>query len=94
MASSTAEHSDVTLALAKHEEAEHLEEMASAIAAMKEKPLVVQAYAMDDPSAPSLENYNVKCVHFVRHGQGFHNLMADMAKEQGRKWTNVSLSWT
>jgi hypothetical protein len=88
--SSTAEHNDVTLALGKIEQAEHLEEMAPVISAMKDRPLVVKAYSMDDPSAPSVEETNVKCVHFVRHGQGFHNLMADLAKEHGRKWKNVS----
>jgi hypothetical protein len=85
-----AEHNDVTLALGKIEQEEHLEEMAPAIAAMKDRPLIVKAYAMDDPSAPSLQETNVKCVHFVRHGQGFHNLMADLAKQQGRVWKNVS----
>jgi hypothetical protein len=59
--------------------AEHLEEMEPAIVAMQEKPLKVKAYAMDDPNAPPFgddcEADTVKCVHFLRHGQGFHNLM-------------------
>jgi hypothetical protein len=88
--SSTTEHNDITLELGKIEQAEHLEEMALAIAAMKNRPLVVKAYSLDDPSAPSVDETNVKCVHFVRHGQGFHNLMADLAKKQGRQWKNVS----
>jgi hypothetical protein len=87
---STSEQNDVTLALGKIEQAEHLEEMEPAIALMKDRPLFVKAYSMDDPSAPSVEELNVKCVHFVRHGQGFHNLMADLAKEQGKTWKNVS----
>jgi hypothetical protein len=87
---SAAEQNDVTLALAKIEEAEHLEEMIPAVAAMKDRPLMVKAYSLDDPSAPSVDDTNVKCVHFVRHGQGFHNLMGDLAKEQGRVWKNVS----
>ena len=41
---------------------------------------MVKAYAVDDPDAPSVLEPNDKVVHFVRHGQGFHNLMADMFK--------------
>ncbi len=80
---------DVTATLAKKEQGEHLEEMAPASDAMRKRPLIVYAYPVDDPNAP-LVGKNVKCVHFVRHGQGFHNLMADLALAQGRKWENVS----
>ena len=31
-----------------------------------------------------------KTVHFLRHGQGFHNLMADLARAEGREWEQVS----
>jgi hypothetical protein len=55
---------------------------------MSKRPLIVKAYALDDPNAPITGN-NVKAVHFVRHGQGFHNLMADIASKAGRTWVKV-----
>lgn len=87
----TAAHTDVTLALAKQEHSEHMAGMKEAKKAMGERPLIVKAYALDDPNAPKdLTAKNVKVVHWVRHGQGFHNLMADLAKQQGRTWIPVS----
>jgi broad specificity phosphatase PhoE len=83
------EHDAVTIALSKKESAEHLEAMGGLSDYMRSKPLLVQAYAMDDPNAPSSDeqvNVKVKVVHFVRHGQGFHNLMADMFKARGVEW--------
>jgi broad specificity phosphatase PhoE len=79
---------DVTLTLAKQECAEHMEGMDEAIAEMKKLPLRIKAYALDDPHSPIGEN--VKTVHFVRHGQGFHNLMADLAKKRGQTWKQFS----
>jgi broad specificity phosphatase PhoE len=81
-------HTEAALANAKDDYHEHMEGMSEAADTMKARPLVVNAYAMDDPSAPPLDQPNVKHAHFVRHGQGFHNLMADLAKEAGRKWEN------
>jgi hypothetical protein len=82
-----AAHSEVTLRLAKQEHAEHMEGMQAATDEMRQQPLIVKAYALNDPNAPTGDN--VKTVHFVRHGQGFHNLMADRAKQSGQKWVNV-----
>jgi hypothetical protein len=81
-------HNLVTLELAKQEHAEHMEGMDEAAAQMIQCPLIVKAYALDDPSAPTGDN--VKTVHFVRHGQGFHNLMADLARKAGQTWVQVS----
>jgi len=83
-----AAHSEVTLQLAKQEHAEHMEGMQEAIDEMRQRPLIVKAYALGDTSAPSGDN--VKTLHFVRHGQGFHNLMADRAKQAGQKWVNFT----
>lgn len=83
-------HNSVTLALAKQERAEHMEGMSEAADAMSQNSLIVKAYALDDPNAPT--GKNVKTVHFVRHGQGFHNLMADIAKKAGQAWVRVSFS--
>jgi hypothetical protein len=85
------EHNEVFLAIGKNERDEHLEEISPEIlSAVREKPLNVKAFAPDDPNAPPLSNSNVKISHWIRHGQGFHNLMAEMARAQGRVWKNVS----
>lgn len=75
-------HSEVTLALAKKEHAEHMDGMAELKAHMKTKPIKIKAYKLDDPNAPP----DAKTVTFVRHGQGFHNLLADLAKAAGKEW--------
>jgi hypothetical protein len=82
-----ATHSETTIALAKQEHAEHMEGMDEAAKQVRNRPLLIRAYEMADPNAPTTEN--VKTVHFVRHGQGFHNLMADLAKQSGRTWVQV-----
>jgi len=84
--SKMAEHSEATLALAKQESAEHMHGMKELYNDMRKKPLIVKAYALDDPKAPA----DAMVVHFVRHGQGFHNLMADMASSEGREWVQVN----
>jgi hypothetical protein len=89
MAPNDVEHSDVTLHLAKEDTKHHMEGMDIASAEMSKRKLLVRAYAVGDPKAPAPGD-NVKTVHFVRHGQGFHNLMADMAANDGRTWENVS----
>ena len=83
-------HSEAALANSKDDLKEHLHGMAEAEAMMKLRPLIVKAHSMDDPNAPAVDKKNVKHVHFVRHGQGFHNLMADLAKQDGRTWENCT----
>jgi broad specificity phosphatase PhoE len=82
------EHDAVTIALSKEESAQHLEALGGLSEFMRSKPLLVKAFAMDDPNAPSVQEPStiVKVVHFVRHGQGFHNLMADMFRARGVEW--------
>lgn len=92
MTESSNAHSEAALANAKDDYKEHMEGMDEAAKAMKERPLLINAYAMNDPNAPSFEKCNVKHVHFVRHGQGFHNLMADLAKQEGRTWENYTIT--
>ena len=84
-----AAHSDVTLALAKKESAEHMHGMDELYLSMRTRALTIKAFAHDDPKAPSGDH--VKTVHFVRHGQGFHNLMADLAQQQGLEWVQVGV---
>jgi hypothetical protein len=90
MTASCVEHNAVTIALSKKESAEHLEAMGGLYEHYRGMPLLVKAYAVDDPNAPPASQENVKVVHFVRHGQGFHNLMADMYKARGIEWEQVS----
>ena len=85
-------HNAVTLALAKKESAEHLHGMKELYDSMRNKPMIVRAYELDDPAGPSTSRTNVKVVHFLRHGQGFHNLLADMAQAQGREWVQFEPS--
>lgn len=86
-AEAAAAHSEATLALAKKESAEHMQGMTEVYEKMRNRQLIIRAYALDDPNAPSSDN--VKVVHFVRHGQGFHNLIADMASAEGQTWVPV-----
>mmetsp|Transcript_108055 Transcript_108055/g.220601 ORF Transcript_108055/g.220601 Transcript_108055/m.220601 type:complete len:278 (-) Transcript_108055:3114-3947(-) len=85
-------HTEAAIANAQNDHKIHLEGMAEAAVEIRQRPLVVRAYAMDDPEAPSVDDTtkNVKVAHFLRHGQGFHNLMADLFTEAGKTWVNVT----
>jgi broad specificity phosphatase PhoE len=83
---SVAAHNAAALETATKDSAEHMEGMSEVYQEMRQRPLIVKAYSLDE--GPSGSNSNVKTVHFARHGQGFHNLMGDVAMEQGRKWVN------
>ena len=86
-------HSEATINLAKKESAEHLHGMAEVYETMRKRPLRMKVYALNDDSIGlDDESKNVKVVHFVRHGQGFHNLMADLAHAAGKKWTQFTQS--
>jgi broad specificity phosphatase PhoE len=85
---STASHTQATLDLAKKEHTEHMAGMKEARAILQSKPLRVKAYKFDDATAPA----SAKIVHFARHGQGFHNLMADIASSVGKQWTQFEPS--
>jgi broad specificity phosphatase PhoE len=92
--------SKVTLSLAELESSEHLRDMQTECipTAMKTKPFKVFAYAVNDPIAPSWsgrssnDNAVVKIVHFIRHGQAFHNFLADMFSERGLKWKQFDVN--
>jgi len=81
--------SDVTAALAKEEAAEHLNpEMAALYQRMSTGPTVVHCTPLGAP-APSVPGYSLassKTVHFIRHGQGYHNMLADEYRSLGRTW--------
>mmetsp|Transcript_432 Transcript_432/g.645 ORF Transcript_432/g.645 Transcript_432/m.645 type:complete len:259 (+) Transcript_432:52-828(+) len=78
------------MATAKSETAEHMGGMEDAIAKMQALPLKVKAFLSTNPNAPTGEN--TKTVHFVRHGQGFHNLVADIARKNGKTWTPYTVT--
>lgn len=72
--------------LAVIESTGELQGMAELYAAIRERPLRIKAYALDDPSVPTTDDVVVKTIHFVRHGQGFHNLTADLFVSEGKVW--------
>jgi broad specificity phosphatase PhoE len=89
--SSLVEHSEATLQLAAQEVQEHLEGMQECYEELRRYPLRFRAYAVDDVTSSSQpRNPNSKILHLVRHGQGFHNLLADIAKSHGVQWTNFT----
>lgn len=79
------EQDEVTIALAKKESAEHLEGMAELREWSDSRSLRAEAFAPSE--APEERDGEVwKTIHFVRHGQGFHNVMADVFFAAGREW--------
>lgn len=86
----TVEHDQATLDLSKKESAEHIDGISDIIDMLKNRPLQIEAFRLDNPEAPADDEGNVKTVHFVRHGQGFHNFMADIAFAAGREWVQFS----
>jgi broad specificity phosphatase PhoE len=88
---SLVDQSEVTLQLAAQESQEHLHGMQECYEELRKYPLRFRAYAVDDVSSSSqLKDQNSKILHLVRHGQGFHNLLADIAKSRGVQWTNFT----
>lgn len=82
-------HDEVTLALAKIEAAEHFHGMKELYDDMRSRPLRMKVLPLDHLLP---KDATVKVVHFVRHGQGFHNLMADLYHGAGRNWTQFTQS--
>jgi hypothetical protein len=85
----TCTHDAVTLALAKQESTELLIGMATIYQSFRSKPLTITAYPVDHKHTPNPDPSfyeTIKTVHFVRHGQGFHNLLADKAAASGLHW--------
>ena len=83
-------HDAVTLALAQKESAEHLMGMDEIAKEYRSKSLTVQAFPLEQEIPPNHEDAAttriIKTIHLIRHGQGFHNLLADRATAAGIEW--------
>ena len=58
----------------------HLEKLLPSIGQICRSPFVVRV--LDQPPSGAAGG-DVKLVHWIRHGQGFHNLLSDLYKEHG-----------
>jgi hypothetical protein len=62
--------------------------MDALFADMSTRSVVVRAVPIDSPP-PSFPGYTLlktKSVHLARHGQGFHNMLADSYRQDGKEW--------
>lgn len=78
--------SESTIALAQKESAEHLLGLDLIHEAFCSRNLTVKAYSLDSDAPVSSDPGRTKIIHLVRHGQAFHNLLADKATELGIAW--------
>lgn len=89
------DHNDITLDLAKKESASHFHGMQELYDEMRKRPLKIRAVPVDeiiDDKTSSDTVTKVMTCHFIRHGQGFHNLMADLFHGAGKQWTQFEKS--
>lgn len=85
------DHSEITKALALKESREHLgPEMEAMKLDMQSRTTTITASLLSNPKK-SESNTITKTVHFIRHGQGFHNLLADMARASNKTWTQFQV---
>jgi broad specificity phosphatase PhoE len=88
----------ITAQLAKHESMEHMIGMDIVYAEFRKRPMTIRArsYGADGCRMPTVSSTatatepatirHIKMIHFIRHGQGFHNLLADLATKSGITW--------
>ena len=60
--------------------------------AMRSRPLRVTAVPLGAGFVKTSAFEKAKVVHFIRHGQGFHNLMGDIYHGSGREWIQYQKS--
>lgn len=61
-------------------------------AIMSNRPLRIRAFRSDMQTATNKKTIARKTLHCVRHGQGFHNLLADQANASGIQWQQFVVS--
>lgn len=61
-----------------------MEGMEECFAELQKRPLRIKAYSLRE-GPPNSDT--VKTLLLTRHGQGFHNLLADIFRKHGREWT-------
>ena len=90
------DHSEITKALALKESREHLgPEMEALKLDMQSRATTISGSLLinSNPTTTTNNCFNTikKTVHFIRHGQGFHNLLADMARASNKTWTQFQV---
>lgn len=91
-----------TMQLANKESDEHMIGMEAVYEEFRHRPMIIRAHHIHNNSDNGGEHTPVatttatvtntttttiqKTIHFIRHGQGFHNLLADIATESGITW--------
>jgi broad specificity phosphatase PhoE len=96
----TVERSTISIELAKKESNEHMIGLDVVYQVMRHRPFLFQAYndmmTMNNRNEHFdrivSESTNMKTIHLIRHGQGYHNLIADIAKRNNVSWTNFKAS--
>ena len=83
---------DVTVKVANQESKEHMVGMKEVYKEFRNRPITIRAHSYEaDIPTTRLTNSNgtfrnIKMIHFIRHGQGYHNLLADLATQSGVTW--------
>lgn len=69
---------------------EHIKELACLKELVRHKPLTFKVWDEKKSNGRTLQS-NEKIVHFVRHGQGFHNLFADHIRGLGHEFSSKGI---
>ncbi|KAJ1629357.1 histidine phosphatase superfamily [Pavlovales sp. CCMP2436] len=82
---------EAALRSAQHEAAEYLARFRQ-IGLLDGHALWAGGTVVEDPSVPGTDGDGegiVRTIHFVRHGQGFHNLLADVYRANGKSFSSL-----
>lgn len=91
----------VSIELAKKESIEHMIGLDVVYNNIRCRSFLFNAYSTNHIFTNDQENnnnnqslHNIKTIHLIRHGQGYHNLIADISKQNNIQWTNFIPSST